>query len=260
MNSTQMAQQLKFLLQNVTWLDGRVVFGEPNVIVVAGVPPEESQLPESYPHCLVNLSTGVPDPFDPDFIMQDFSLVTAVEVAGDPMGEHAIIGGSKAPLTGSANRGVLEVEALVRSATERLTGANGAAVQVSASRISGTARVARGYHIARSEIGLTALCTSAPYFEAPQVIQELNGVWTWDGGPCSSRFDFVDFALTYKIGSAPQNPNDGTIAYAGRQPTVNHARVSGATYTIFARYNSRDRTTPELGAHSRAITGTVRAP
>ena len=109
MNPYQMAMQLRHVLRTIAWTTGAedVVFGERGVTAFAGRPTVE-QVPPGYPFCMVAIGTGTTDPDAMDVLTQQFELIYAVEVAGDPLGEHAIIGSSTANLGKSVGRGLLE--------------------------------------------------------------------------------------------------------------------------------------------------------
>ena len=121
MNSWQLAQQIKHELGLVAWDSGSrdVVFGPRNVLVYAGALGED-QHPPGFPFALVTVGSGSPDPDDPDLIEQQFGIIAAVQVVGDPMGQGAIIGSSRADYGKSAGAGIAEVGERVRYAIERL--------------------------------------------------------------------------------------------------------------------------------------------
>ena len=88
MNSWQLAQQIRHELQLVSWEQGSadLVFGSRGVLVYAGALSEE-QHPPGFPFALVTVGSGSPDPDDPDLIEQQFGIIAAVQVVGDPMGQ-----------------------------------------------------------------------------------------------------------------------------------------------------------------------------
>lgn len=246
MNPLQMALQIRKELQVVTWPSGSVVFGSRAVFVFAGTPPSEEQIPPSFPFALVSIDAGTPDADHPDLIEQQYSIVTAAEVAGDPLGEFAVTGGAAATLTKSAGRGVAEIAERVRSAVEDLTGADGARILLTSTAIGTPTAFGRGRHIVLDELTLTALCTSRLFYAAPQQIKENLGTWTWVGAHCSNRFDFVQYRLGFRVGVIPpETPADATIIYTGTATTTAHNPSSGRAYAIFADYNLRGQSTPD---------------
>ena len=127
MNPLQMAQQIKAELQAIVWPDGsgQVVFGsqEGRVLVFAEGPPDPSQLSPAFPFALVIVEEGSFDEDDPTLIAsQGFSVIVAAQVAGDPYGEIALIGGAQANLGTSPGKGVLELSERARAAVQDLVG------------------------------------------------------------------------------------------------------------------------------------------
>ena len=61
--------------------------------------------------------------------------------------------------------------------------------------------------------------------------------WTWEGGHCSDRFDFVQYKLQRKTGAIPQDVTSDTQVYVGVSATATHTVISGETYAIFAEYD-----------------------
>lgn len=240
MNPWQLAQQIKHELQQVVWpsASGDVVFGDRGVFVYSGSPSED-QHPPGFPFALVTIGSGRPDPDDPGVIEQEFKIVTAVEAAGDPMGEHAVIGSSRADYGKSAGAGSAEVSERVRAAVQKLTAYDGASVVVTGSGTTGSAALGRGKHVAFEEFSVLALCTSQPRYTSPQELR-LNGqTWSWDGSWCSSRFDFLEFKLGYVHGSTPVTSSDDldVVVYSGGNTEYAAAAASGRVYHIFASYN-----------------------
>lgn len=243
MNPLQMALQIRKELRALVWDvgSGDVVFGDRGVLVYAGGLLTEEQVVPGFPFALVVIESGTPDSDHPELIEQGFTVLTAAEVAGDPMGEFAVIGGSAADLGKSANRGVAEIAARVRSAVEDLVGVDGAKVILSSTSTGGAATVGRGRHIAFDELGLTAWCTSALHYAAPQQLDNTSDTWTWQGAHCSDRFDFLQYRLMYKTGSTPPDtPGDADdVVYTGTAATTTHTAVVGRAYSVFADYNAR---------------------
>ena len=242
MNPSQMAQQIKHLLQQVRWpVDpADLVFGARGSVAVFAGRPAPEQIPPGFPWCMVGIDAGQFDPDEPGLITQAFSLIVATEVAGDRLGEHAIIGGAAASLGKSAGRGIGEVAERARWAVANLTGMDGARIIVSASRTAAPEPMDRGRHLVIASLDVEALCTSAPHYVAPQLLNYETNKWTWAGDHCAARFDFVRYRLVRKTGTDPSiDPEDGTVIYTGTTPEFVGARVNGQVYTVFADYNSR---------------------
>lgn len=245
MNPYQFALQIRHKLRAVVWPTGAtdVVFGSQkasSVHVFAGRPTEE-QVPAGYPWCLVGIDAGTPDEDHPEFIEQGFTILSAVEVAGDPLGEFALIGGSVANLGKSVGRGILEVATLVRQAVENLTGIDGAKIMLSSTSTGAPATLGNNLHLALDELGLIALCTSALHYAEPQVLARSGTSWTWEGSHISDRFDFRRYTLGYKSGTTPAATISAldTTVYQDTTASTTHTVVTGQVYSVFAEYNSR---------------------
>jgi hypothetical protein len=252
-----MLQQLKQELQAVRWPAGTqdLVFGDRGVMAFAGSLSEE-QHPPGFPFALVTLGSGEPDPDDPDSIQQQFTVIAAVQVAGDPMGEFAVIGSSR-PLNGrSAGAGIAEVGERVRAATERLTAYDGGAIVVSGSGVSAPNTLGKGKQVAFEEFTVSALCTSRPRFTSPQQLRLVGDTWSWFGDHCTRRFDFQSYVLGYVTGSTPATSlADITVVYTGTDIETAVGGVPGRVYHIFAQYNGHggtaitDASTPDVGSY-----------
>jgi len=242
-NPWQIAQQIKHELSTLTWDggSGEVVFGPRSVFVYAGTAPDIEQHPPGFPFALITIDAGTPDPDDPDLIEQGLTIVTAVEVAGDPMGEFAVIGSSRPDLGKSTGAGVAEVAERVRYAIQRLTGYDGAAVVVSGSGTGAPQTLGDGRQIAFDQFNVTALCTSQPRYTAPQRFGITFQTMSWAGEWVTPRFDFLQFRVGYKAGTTPAtSPDDcDAIIYTGSNTEYAEAVVAGRVYSVFADYNSR---------------------
>lgn len=243
MNPWQMAQQIKHKLATVTWAAGsqEVVFGSRSVFVYAGAPPNDEELSPGFPFALVTIDSGTPDDEHPDLIQQQFSIITAVEVAGDALGEHAVIGSSRANLGKSAGAGVAEVAERVRFALQQMTSYDGSHMLVNGTGTGAPSPLGRGKHLAFDQFTVTGWCTSQPYYAAPERFTIAGSTGTWTGLQCSSRFDFLRYRVGYVAGAVPaEQPSDATIVYTGTATTANLGSiVGGATYSVWADYAPR---------------------
>lgn len=256
MNSWQMAQQLRKELQVATWPTGsaELVFGIDRVFVLVDEPTDE-QIPPTFPWCMIVFGTGIPDDDDPALLTQTYSLLAAANVTGDPMGEHAITGGPVSDLGESGSRGVAEISERVRVAVQSLTGADGAPIIVSLSGAGGMTPLGQGLHLVYDEHSVSALCTSALHYSAPQIIAHDGSDWTWEGAHASDRFDFVQYRLFSKVGTSPStSPSDAgnTLIYTGVAAATTAVATSGLTYTVFADYSARD---PDQSIPASSIDG-----
>jgi len=256
MNPWQLAQQLRHVLARVAWEDGSgaVVFGQQGVIVTAG-PVSDEALPGGFPFAIVTVDSGSPDPDDPSLLLQSFSIVAAVQVFGDNMGEFAVIGGARADLGKSTGAGILEVGERVRSAVQSMTGADGAALVVSATGTAAPTPIGQGRHIVTEEFRVTALCTSQPVYTAPQELTRGGSTWRWNGDQCAARFDFLRFRLGYITGSDPADtPGDLTaVAYTGTGTEAAASTSAGRVYQVFADYHPRGTGAVEYSSEGAVV-------
>lgn len=262
MNPVQLALQLRHLLRAVRWTGGAqdLVFGAfGDAVTVSQGPINETQIPPRVPFAVVHIDSGEHDPDDPGLLRQNFVVAVAAGSAGDPMGQFAIIGGPTDNLGKSANRGVGEVAERARAAVQALSGHDGVRVQLSAESIAPVQQVLPdGRHIVFSAFECSAQCTSAPHYQAPQLLAASGGTWSWNGTGCSTRFDFITYHLVRKAGTSPStSPADGTIVYSGTTPSFVGAATAGNTYTVFAEYNAR-RSTGIVEGYSSPVVGSYR--
>lgn len=246
MNSWQMAQQLKHVLGAAEWADGsgEVVFGPNSVIVFAGAPTEE-EIPAGFPFALITIEDGTPDPDAPSLIVQGFRIAAVVEAAGDPMGEHAMIGSARADLGKSGGAGLLEVSERVRAAVQAMTGFDGAAIVVTATRIGTPTVLGKGRHAVVGEFSLDALCTSQPFHAAPQQVARQANTIRWRGDHCEARFDWLRYRIAWAAGTTPPaTPGAGTVVYTGTAREAAVTIVAGRAYAVFADYDPRGTGSP----------------
>lgn len=246
MNPWQLAQQLRHLLATVRWPAGSqaVVFGERSVLVVAGTPGEDS-IPPGFPFALISVGGGEPDPDEPSLLVQAFSVMVVTEAVGDPMGEHAMIGAARPDAGKSAGAGLLEVAERARSAVQKLTGFDGASIVLSASGIEEPLTLGRGRHVAMQRFSCSALCTSQPYYAAPQQMSRTAGILRWRGDHCEERFDFARYRVGWVAGTTPADtPAGTTIVYTGTAHECALTITPGRVYQVFADYSPRGSATP----------------
>lgn len=261
MNPWQLAQQIKHALTTAVWPTGagELVFGLDRVRLFTGSPTKD-QIPTGFPWCLIGIGSGDPDGDHPEFIVQTFDVVAGVSVFGDPMGEFAIMGGPSGDLGASDSRGIAEIAARTRAAVADLTGADGAKILLTATRIDAQQAFDTNRHLVADSHTLTGLCTSDLHYAAPQqlVLTNATDLWDWEGAHCSDRFDFKQYRMYWTTGTTPASrPDDpdATLVYTGDDPTTVHTAVSGRTYTVFCDYSSRKQTgviegssAPEVGS------------
>lgn len=255
MNPWQLAQQLKHELATVTWEGGSAVFGTRSVFVYAGATPTEEELPVAFPFATITLGSATTDDDEPALSTQQMTVGVCVEVAGDPMGEFAIIGGARRDLGKSAGAGLAEVMERARYAIQRLTLYDGASIDVSSSGAGAIDTPTKGHHIAAEELNVEAQCTSQPYYAAPQIIKRTGNVLSWTGIQCINRFDFLQFTVGYVSGDTPvATPAELTSTiFTGDKLECATTFVPNRVYQVFAQYDPRG--TGSAAYSSEAVVG-----
>jgi hypothetical protein len=256
MNPWQMAQQLRFALQNVRWEDGAAepVFGEHSVRLYTGAPAPDA-LPPGFPLAFVTLEEATADETHPGLLSQGFSVAVAVEVAGDAYGQNAVMGGARANLGRSAGAGVAEVSERVRAAIQDLDAYDGARIQVSGTGMSAP-QMLEHRHVVFDSFRVQVLCTSQPDYTAPQEFRLVGGIARWRGEFCGNRFDFLQYRMGYKAGSTPAaDPSElDSVLYTGTaDEAVTGDPEPNRVYSVFADYDPRGTGSPALS--SSALVG-----
>lgn len=246
MNPWQMAQQIRHVLQRVTWDAGarEPVFGVHSVHLYTGNPDPEV-LPAGLPLALITIDDATPDETHPELLTQNFTVATVVEVAGDVLGSHAVIGGARPDLGRSAGAGAAEVSERVRDAVQNLDGYDGARIVVTGSGM-GAPSMLEHRHVVFDSFRVSAVCVSQPVYTAPQELRVAGGVARWTGAHCTARFDFLQFRMGYTAGETPAaSPDDlDAVVYTGADL---EAVVPSGTFrvvSVFADYDPRGTTSP----------------
>jgi len=253
-----MAQQIKSILEATTWHDGGdVVFGNQGSVACFAGTPTADQMPEALPGALVLTGDYEHDDDDHSLLTQTFQVMVAVEVAGDPMGEFAVIGGSAPDLNESGGRGSAEVSERVRSALQDLTGANGAKIMLSGGGGGGAQPLGDGRHVAYASVTLDAICTSQLAYAAPQQFAVAGSSWTWEGAHCSDRFDFVEYVMGYAATAPTTTADLDAEVYRGPNASVTAAQVAGQNYAVFAIYSARGQAGVEEGESALRVGATL---
>jgi hypothetical protein len=232
---------MRALLEAVTWPAGsqEVVFGSNGRVKIYAGSPTEEQIPQSFPSALIGINTGPSDDDQHDLLDQQFTITTAVLVAGDPMGEFAVAGGGTADIGSSAGKGVLEVAERVRFALKDVVSVVGTKISLKLSSTETPVNLVEK-HLVTNDTVVRMWCTSDLYYAPPQEIAYAGGTWTWTGeNHCRGRHDFVSYALAYLVGATPSSDwSDYTqVGVSVGTETIDHAQIAGRVYCVFAEYN-----------------------
>ena len=255
MNPEQAARQIKYELEKVVWPSGSgsVVFGSNGRVKIYAGSPTEEQIPAAFPFALVGIGSGVADEDQRDYINQQFTVTCAVLVAGDPMGEFAVVGGPTGDLGKSAGRGVAEVAERVRFAVQDIIGVDGSKVFISLSTTETPVNLA-GKHLVTCDLTVSMWCTSQLYYAPPQQLLQSGSNWTWEGANhCRSRFDFVSYRLAYVTGATPAaDYADATpVELAVTTEAVSHVSSGSRAYAIYAQYSRNGKAGEAIAGNSR---------
>ena len=132
MSPRQVLLQLRYLARLATWPGGTqgLVVGADAFATAGPIP--ETRVSGRVPLAAFNLGNATPDEERPDLIDQEVLATVIVGVQGDPIGETALVGGSRTGGVGSSNgRGLTEVAVPFLAALGSLTGADGTPIVVS---------------------------------------------------------------------------------------------------------------------------------
>jgi hypothetical protein len=262
-----MAKQVREVLRTAVWSDspGALVLGD-SVYITAGVR-EDDDLPVRMPFALVNLGPTTADPDDPNLLSQEIVVVLAVQVLGDPLGECSLVGGPGADSNRfgySDGRGLLEMEAVLLASVGRLTGADGATIEVSLGSAPAPERLGDDTHLVHRQYVLRATCTRAEEWPAPSELVVGVGTAgqmdiTWALAP--DRYGRRKTVVRYAASSTPPASASAGTPVTVATETTTSATVSGlapGTYSvaIFTPYTETGSDSDER--YSSQVTGTTR--
>lgn len=252
------------------WPDlvGSYVLGAGQVVVTPGVEDEED-LPDRYPFALLNLGQQLEDEDDPDLFRQEFNLVLAQAVEGDPFGQASIVGAGSAEsdrANYSAGRGILEIERPVLLAMRALTGADGLPIQVVHQSAVGPAKERENRNVVWRQYILSAFCTRQDEYPAPSNLVGNPGgageaVLSWTLPP--DRFDRYRIRVRRAVGSTPPasatDGNEVVVAAAATGVTVTGLAAGVHSFAIFESYDEANSPASADQRHSSQVDGTTKS-
>lgn len=266
MNRWQTVRQMRALLVAATWDDGAPVFPGGSVIVTDR-PREKAMRDLRPPFAIIHPGDTTPDPDmdeQPGLLQMDFTVSVAVTNEQDQVGETALIGANR--ISGSAGRGLLEVEELLQTALLQLGPAAGMEIA-----FRGAGAVATGEHptlgyVATGDFKFRSLGTVFRTYQAPSgLVASLAAGTITFGWNASPRFDARRFILRRVAGAAPPvNSAAGTGIVLGGVPdgagvvAATNAPGSGTwTYGLFLAYDDVGGGTDRAVSGVQAITVVV---
>lgn len=265
MNKWQALQQVRKRLRDRTWSGGDKVFA--NSAVITAGPTEEGFPVLPMPFALIRPGAAQADPEhreESGLWVVDFSILVAVSVSGDAIGEHALLGAAREAETRSAGKGLLEVEAEVLSALRLLTADDGLSIEARTQSAVGATRALDLGYVAWEEYGFRMIVATDKEFPPPEnlVATDAGGgdaSLTWTLHP--DRFDRFRVRLRRAAGAtAPATISDGTEVALGSDLPTSFTDSPGAgehSYSLFGAYNDREATPATDKDFSSPATATV---
>lgn len=271
MNTWQLIQQVRYVLDTLTWGEGTDanVFG---AVLATAQPTAEALARWTFPVALVRPGGSTHDAQEPRLVEQDVDVAILTSTPGDAAGERALVGGPRAAGVGSSDgRGLLEVEAAALAALRQLAGANGVRLQlVSTSAAEAQPEPDAAYVVARA-YRLRGWVQLARHYPAPTQIAATGGsgqvALTWSNAP--DRFDRYGTSLTRTVvrrasgTTPPASPTAGTgvalAAYDDEAVTDTGLAAGTYSYAIFATYDETTATPTTADRWSAQVTGTTAA-
>lgn len=243
MNDWQAVRQLRFLLEADRWPDGATerVFGS---VTIAQMLDEDALALKRFPQALLRVLDGNDDPETPALTTRRFELALVCHVAGDPFGEHALVGGARSTGQGSSQgRGVLEVLEEVRKTIGNVAGPEGVRFHVVSVATPTASPVAAGTHLVAQSLTLEArLVQERAYTPGRRLagVDQGGGAVALTWQVPVARYDRREVVLRRAAGAtAPASPTGGIgVALAGLLDTsVTDTPGAGTfSYALFAGY------------------------
>lgn len=242
MTDWQVSRQLKFILAKATWPTGSTkIFTQ--VRITAKITPEllSTMVP---PFMVFQIGAGESQPDNPDLILQNFPGIIVAAVAGDDIGERALIGSNRTSAIQSKGRGLLEFQEEVSRQIKFLTSAIGVKI---AGRYRGSTDgelLASPGFVAFRVLGFEAFVTDERFYHPPRQFRTTatgggSATFAWALPP--SRFDTLAMILRRgAAGSPPLSPTSGTgVPLSGPLAvTVTDSPGPGSfSYSLFMTYD-----------------------
>lgn len=241
MNALQLAKQFRYKARLATWSEtgGELIWGQ-RVHVTNGMAQGEYMNMGSGPAMLIGVNDDEPDPQNPGYVKQIFTLTYWCSVPGDMRGENALLGANRtAGAVSSSGRGILEFSEEVNNLFRQIQETLG--VKIVAKRRSdvGTGIIEGLGYVAMRQSIIEAKCTDARYYHPPLRVAASGGVGvatvTWSDAP--DRFDSSGRTLQirYSAGATPPaNSSAGTLfaTVARGVGTTGATAIAAGTYSF----------------------------
>ena len=242
MNEWQAAKQIQSTVRGITWEGGNVLFPAKSVKITAGVEFKKVKHMRC-PIFLLKILTGSVDPEHHDseeFSSSQFQATVFTKVAGDAVGEHAIMGANRQG--DSRGAGLLEVQAQLFTELKLLNALEGFSLQLLAVSRTGMETDAMSYVAHRSYLWAADLTLGGKHYPAASGLTAVvvGGNVTLAWVLPTLRYDLVGAVLRRASGStAPAAYNAGTGVTLASQLDTSVVDTPGSgtwSYALFIEY------------------------
>jgi hypothetical protein len=238
----QALMQMRYRLRSRVWsiTSGATVFGS---VHVTHKPSKAAVEEFRTPLVLMRPGDEKPDPELPGKCLLEVEADLVVAVAGDRLGENAILSGNVSDRTKSEGRGILEVEREFKGVLRQMGDQEGIRIIAARTAARRAAVVSGlGYVVMRS-YNLSVHCTDEPYYHPPmRLVATAQGAGVarlvWADPP--DRFDRRPITIRRAAGAtAPASPTAGTAVATVAIGVQTYDDTPGAgqfSYALFAGY------------------------
>ena len=262
MSPWQIARQIRYRLEQVSWADSPTETVFPAVKIIAGNVGIGTAAGYRFPFAIVRPLDATMDEDEPDILLHDFEVIIVQAVAGDDGGQRVIIGGNRSSEGSSLGRGIMELEEVVGA--ELFDEVQGSGIKM---RLTGQSEIAAaevdgiGYAAARS-LRIQAWCNRTRHYHPVTRFTATDAT----GGDTSlawtihpDRWDRYNVVVRRASGAtAPASATAGTgVTLAGLLSTsVTDSPGAGQfSYAVFAGYDETGDSSADR--YSAAATATV---
>lgn len=262
MNQWQIAQQIKYLLEQRKWDDNvsnTVVFGK---VVVSSMSMEDLiRNAPIVPFAAIRMGPQTHDNDFPELVLDGgIDVEIAVRVANDPFGQSDLIGGVRLDLTKSQGRGIGEVIAEVHGAIKRNDNETGISLFSRNASDTNTLVIGRHNYFSKT-VEVSSKGGVSRFFHPARELANSSGTLSWILPP--DRFDRKRVVLRYASGSTPpSSPTAGSSATLAADLSTSYVhgtdgQGSGTfSYALFGAYDYTGNGVIDEHSASITLTGT----
>ncbi len=249
MNSWQVLNQIKYLLQQARWEGTSTVIFAPESVKVVGSDSDVDAIDARpvLPMALIVPESGTADPQhgeESGYMARNISIVLVTRNENDRLGMAGIMGANREGISDSRGRGVLEFEGELFRAIKQLVINSGVNIAFKGNGSSATRKDADDIAYAIQEYQFEAFCTTAlEYFPGRKLAaQPRTGEVSLSWAVPPARYDRYRMVLRRAAGStAPTSISSGTgvtLASAMATSVVDSGLAAGTySYALFCTYD-----------------------